>query len=587
MKKILLYVLLIFTINIQAQTWQWAKRGGSAATAPSNSEKVVSMCVDLNGNVTVASMVSSNNINIDGYPKPGYSVSYSATDIAIASFSCNGDYRWSKTIGGYQGDRIQDVGTDANGNVYAVGNITIGTTDLGTTTTAYQAHFDTDTILPAATYSLNQYKKSMFLIKYDSIGTFKWLRMPQPDDVSSTISVSQYASKNLQVDAAGNSYWYVYLPAGVHANGNYTVTSSGVSHHILKYDTNGNFVSGHPIDVLTAGFNDFRFTRNHQSGNYYIAGGYDSNSSGSITIGGQVVAKSKYLAAFDNSGNFLWIRTNNGNSAWEIQDYDVTFDANNDIYLTGTTLYSSQIGSPNIIDGWNGQQFVPPTAVSQPFMYLVKMDSSGNTIWQTSGTSGYATAITVNGNEVAITGRVRSFVWQNINFVYPNGTGNGLSPFVIRFNKTTGNIITNHYLTSNSGAFDGGTRLVSDNLGNYLIGGSFQSTMSGFGGSITNVGGSDDFFVAKLGTNNCDFLGSSTFKNSKIILYPNPVRNHLFLDIEETQNYQIYSILGNKISEGILDVGSGIDCSNFTSGVYFISLTDNSGNVSTAKFVKE
>ncbi|WP_026977681.1 T9SS type A sorting domain-containing protein [Flavobacterium tegetincola] len=590
MKKKLLYTLLFLaTLSVQAQTWQWAKRGGSVLPPPNGNEKVVSMCVDPNGNVTVASLVSSSNINIDGNLKTGYSVQYPSSDIAIASFSCDGTYRWSKTIGGYNTDKIQDVGTDAEGNVYAAGTITVGVTDFGTTTTAYQAHFDTDTILPAALQSVNQYKKSMFLIKYDSIGTFKWLRMPQPDDVTNVTSISQNSSKNLQVDGLGNSYWYVYLSPGVYANGNYTVTSPGVTHHILKYDSEGNFVSGLPIDIVTTGYNDFRFTRNHINGNYYIVGGFSSLAEeGTITIGGQLMAHSKYLAAFDSTGAFLWTRTNNGNTPWEVQDFDVTFDANNDLYLTGTTLYSSPLEGPNVIDGWNGQQFVVPANNSGTFMYVVKMDTMGNTIWQTNSSSvGNAKGIAINGNEVAITGYSHSFIWQGINFIYPNNGGDGQYPFIIRFNKNTGAIIANHYLTANSVSSDYGQRILSDNVGNYLIGGSFQSTMSGFGGSITNVGGSDDFFVAKFGSASCDFLGATVFDKKATILYPNPVLNHLFINTQEVQKYQVYSILGSKISEGVLSVGSSIDCSNLTSGVYLLNLINNNGLSTTMKFVKQ
>jgi alpha-tubulin suppressor-like RCC1 family protein len=86
--------------------------------------------------------------------------------------------------------------------------------------------------------------------------------------------------------------------------------------------------------------------------------------------------------------------------------------------------------------------------------------------------------------------------------------------------------------------------------------------------------------------NQCN-LNTDSFDKNKLTLYPNPVQNRLFIDSEATQQYQIYSILGAKISEGTLAGGSGIDCSGLTSGVYLISLTDNSGNVSTAKFVKE
>jgi hypothetical protein len=220
-------------------------------------------------------------------------------------------------------------------------------------------------------------------------------------------------------------------------------------------------------------------------------------------------------------------------------------------------------------------------------MDVVKMDSSGNTIWQTNNNFGNSKGITINENEVAITGYSHSFIWQNINFIYPNNGGDGQYPFIIRFNKTTGTIIGNHYLTANSVSSDYGQHILSDNLGNYLIGGLFQSTLNGFGGAITNVGGSSDFFVAKLGTSNCDFLTTPTFDRKGIFIYPNPVQNRLFINSEETQEYEIYSILGTKISVGTLSVGSGIDCSNLTSGVYLLSLRDGFGKVNTFKFVKE
>lgn len=82
-------------------------------------------------------------------------------------------------------------------------------------------------------------------------------------------------------------------------------------------------------------------------------------------------------------------------------------------------------------------------------------------------------------------------------------------------------------------------------------------------------------------------LGIEDFNKSKVSIYPNPVQNKLFINAQETQTFQIYSILGIKISEGILSVGSGIDCSALTSGVYLLNLTDGLGNVSTVKFVKQ
>ena len=82
-------------------------------------------------------------------------------------------------------------------------------------------------------------------------------------------------------------------------------------------------------------------------------------------------------------------------------------------------------------------------------------------------------------------------------------------------------------------------------------------------------------------------LGVDDFNTKKVNLYPNPVQNRLFINNEETQEYEIYSILGAKISNGTLGIGNSIDCSGLSSGVYLLNLTDGSGNVSVLKFVKE
>ncbi|RZK09540.1 MAG: T9SS type A sorting domain-containing protein [Flavobacterium sp.] len=82
-------------------------------------------------------------------------------------------------------------------------------------------------------------------------------------------------------------------------------------------------------------------------------------------------------------------------------------------------------------------------------------------------------------------------------------------------------------------------------------------------------------------------LDTDDFNTKKVNLYPNPVQNQLFINSEETQYYQIYSILGTTLSEGTLSVGSSIDCSALSSGVYLLSLRDGFGKVNTVKFVKE
>ena len=110
--------------------------------------------------------------------------------------------------------------------------------------------------------------------------------------------------------------------------------------------------------------------------------------------------------------------------------------------------------------------------------------------------------------------------------------------------------------------------------------GEFGNGMDYVSGYITSPQLSPNICVNSLST-------PSYVSKEKVNAYPNPVQNRLFIDSELTQQYQIYSILGSKISEGPLAEGSGIDCSGLTSGVYFISLTNGLGQSSTLKFVKQ
>ena len=87
--------------------------------------------------------------------------------------------------------------------------------------------------------------------------------------------------------------------------------------------------------------------------------------------------------------------------------------------------------------------------------------------------------------------------------------------------------------------------------------------------------------------NTCTLGTEDVGTTTKVRLYPNPVLHHLFLDIQETQQYQIHSVLGVKVSEGQLYSDTGIDCSGLTSGIYLISLTDGLGKSTTMKFVKQ
>jgi hypothetical protein len=596
-------VLLLFgTFTTQAQSWQWGKRGGSTDNTSFNYdslEKIQSMATDTYGNIYILGTVGIANCNIDGVPLVTYG-SYTGggtatTDGIVASFTCNGTLRWSKIIGGNFSDRVRTLKLDADNNVYIAAQIFNRQDDFFNPGANPQAHIGAEFPIPYGVdvsdgvSTANSNNQTLYLIKYNSDGVLQWHSTPQPDDISFAAGFGGAGNIDLQVDNAGNSYWMCILNPGTYANGTLNVTQQGF--YVLKYNTSGSFAEAILLDMQlgpTTPIN-FRLARNHSTGNLYVS--HFLNKSGSATdsavVGGQTVNFTRYVAAFNAQGSFLWKSENNSLRLWSNDSFDLVIDVDNNIYTIGAAGTVGPSNEPGaVMESFNGVQFNPPSNIlTQPCPYIVKMDANGNTMWQTNGFTnfpGSPRAVVLNGNEVAIVGGQPGMIWGNINI----SNNMGYDPYLARFNKETGAIIAIETLTSSTVADDFATAVTADAQGNYYVGGMFSNQITVGTSVLQKVGGERDFFLAKFGTSTCS-LDVPEHKTQGFKAYPNPVQNRLFIDTQEIQQYQIYSVLGTKISEGKLTVGSGIDCSGLTSGVYLIALTNGSGQSSTLKFVKQ
>ncbi|MBK5212199.1 MAG: T9SS type A sorting domain-containing protein [Flavobacteriaceae bacterium] len=82
------------------------------------------------------------------------------------------------------------------------------------------------------------------------------------------------------------------------------------------------------------------------------------------------------------------------------------------------------------------------------------------------------------------------------------------------------------------------------------------------------------------------------FENNRLSIYPNPVKNELFLNSKNSNTnlkIKILNIEGKLIS--VKNVGFekqvSIDVSNLTSGIYLLYIKDENGNKEVKKFLKE
>lgn len=582
MKKTITSYLLPFAFYLlpflsYTQSFQWIKDGGSSENLGSNDyEQVYSMATDSQKNVYVLSKVGMSSLNIDGNPKTNYdNPSSTPTDIVLASFSCNGTYRWSKIIGGANTENISAVQVDSQDNVYVAGKI--ASCDNGTSLQPYPGRIENDYVFSNASNACNV----IFLAKFNTNGVFQYIKRPQlPTTTSNALTYTASFNFQIQNDIL---YWFVWLPPGTYANGAFTnSTSETHAPYVLKYNLDGTFIAATQLGAVQGLFDIIvKYYRNPYNGFYYMT--FVKTGTTTFTINGQPVVNAAALVCYDANGNFLWKRENNNNNANYMKFFNLAFDPQNNIYIAGSM-------AGNNMNSFMGY-FI--TLLNSP-AFIMKLDATAdNLLWashhNTLVSSGYG-ALVYNGSEVAFTGWCggTNFSWgsQSIYVTAPNELQDVL---LARFNSATGACLSLNRIPSTIGSTDRGTALAVDASGDYLVGGGFAATIYDVNNnSVFNGGGATDFFIAKFATQACQPLSSESFVETNIAIYPNPVQNILTVPVKENTKYQLYTITGVLVQEGKLTmVNNTIVVSDLSKGYYLLRLINENGSSQSIKVLKE
>lgn len=574
----LLIIITCITHAAIAQSWVWGKRGGSADD-PIRHEGIYNLATDSHKNIYGLSYVGSFDLNVDGNPKSGMPIGANPTDAALVSFACDGSYRWSKILKGYNYDeKFTGLQTDAQDNVYVTGYS--GGGGDGGLTNYYPVSIDNDIIFPQ--YPITDELIS-FLAKYNSSGVLQWLKRIRPPSTSFSDTVIYWG---LSTDAAGNSYGYACLSAGTYCDGALTVTGTGTGYkrYILKYDTNGNFINATYIDINTNYGGDDRYFRNPNNGNYYFyyckTNGIESSAQTAV-IGGQAVVGNAVLSCFDNTGQFLWKREDTATDGeLNFNIWNIEFDTNNDIYM------STQMNGLNS-DSFLG--FTIPGFVNRIVVMKVNSDVS-SIVWTSqpnhnceNNTGGFA----LKANEVAMSNYCFGTYTWGTQSMYVNGINQGLLPLLARLDKTTGACIGLSHIQNGLVTDDHGNALVADASGDYIMGGDFGSQMTFDNGTVYSEGGPTDFFIAKYSTTACSPLAVEENQKPKLGIYPNPVENIVHVNTSEKLQFTIYTINGAMIKKGILSEDQNtIDLSNVLTGSYILETINAKGEIYKEKLLK-
>ena len=574
--------LLIWSSSITAQQkeWQWIKQGG-ASMEGNETEEVYDIETDNDRNVYAVSAIGVYNLQIDGNPKTFYgSPAGSLTDYALASFACDGSYRWSKIIGGKNVESPPLIETDDNGFLYMAGKFNSYDENEPF---QYPARIENDTILDQTSTSCSL----MFLTKYDKNGTMLWFKQPMAPTTSS-IAGSHSDSGGLVATANGDLHWLVRIPQGTYANGAYINNQTGDTWHILKYDSGGNFIGGVYIDLLLsgAGLSFLKMYRNPYNGHYYFTGRRSANGGqpSTATINGQQVTGSFYLASFDAQGNFQWLRQNTTSfQGIGSNIYGLDFDNQNNIYMGGGFL------------GYGYDTFLGQTITEQiaPSFVMKTNPDATQVDWFSYNDYGSAWSrgdIQLKGNTLYLTDQGATQVnWGN-QTVNINNSGEGTEVLLATFDKATGDCTGLDFLPGNNGHPDRGSALAIDANGDVLIGGQFEHTLyDSNGGQVMNPNPSGtNFFIAKYAAETCAELNSNTWKTQSIKLWPNPAYRSIHISVLSPSNYRIYSITGQLVKQGKLNTGeNSINIEKLPSGLYLIETINKQGSKQVNKIVRE
>ncbi|WP_300566468.1 SBBP repeat-containing protein [Flavobacterium sp.] len=278
-----------------------------------------SLALDSNGDVYLTGrfmgrIYFTSSISTDTY------YTQSASDIFLAKYDADGNYLWSKQIGGSGGSEIPNsMILDNSNNVYITGSFT-GNSD-----------FD-----PSASNAniTSKGATDAFLAKYDANGNYIWATGMGGINSDSSISMN---IDNSSIYIAGNFMGTSdFNPSSGVAN----LTSVGNNDvFFAKYDTNGNYIwaesIGGPLNDNVKSLTIDSNSNIYLSGIFSATSDFDpSLSNANLTASG---GSDIFLAKYNLNGNYLWAKRIGGTTSFDTAN-SLAVDSSNK-YLCYRCLY--------------------------------------------------------------------------------------------------------------------------------------------------------------------------------------------------------------------------------------------------------
>jgi len=512
-------------------------------------------------------------------------------DAFVMKLDAAGNFAWATRLGGSGDDRGLSIALDLSSNVYTTG------------------HFMNNANGSANLNSAGQ--EDIFVQKVTAAGNTVWTKRMGSNgiDIGNGITVSNsgnvYSTGTFQVTVDFN-------PGG----GNVNFTCTGGPYwdiYIQKLDANGNFVwarqmgsewedRGYAITTDAA-------ENVYSTGFFYDTCDFDPGPGVFNMI--SLSSRDVYIQKLDVSGNFVWAKRVGGMFD---MGHSIDVDVMSNVYTTGFFASTGDFDP--------GPGVYNMTASGQD-IFLLKLDVSGNFVWAlqfggTGGDGGYATTTAVNGSVYAA-----GYFWQTIDFDPGPGTFNLTSAGAtdvyilklneipsplpvelimfdaipienkrVRLNWVTASEINNDYFTVERSKdvfhWEAVTQVDGSGISNTSINYEAWDDDPYVGTSYYRLKQTD--FDGRIAYSNIVKVNLTT-PNNIVFVSPNPAMNFLTISSGETNidQVEIYDAIGKHCLSAkiIKDMPSHvIDVSGLSQGIYFINLTNGTGNIISQKIVK-
>lgn len=617
-KNFYLLAMIGLSMCCQAQNyqWQWAKTGG-AINGSSNigfnqidDEHILDIVVDNQNNSYYLTSIYDDTPLLNGQSV----TNYGGKDLLIFSTDCQGNVRWTRTIGSSTNTGLsQKLTLDNSGGIYMSINIPNNATPGSG---SLPPRFGDNNIAPTITNDPFQPQAGLrtgYLLKYNtSDGNLVWRRDFQGDVTAFNADMDMSSPV---IDSQGNLHLILGFWSGTHLGGLITVPGSfnsfnNYQYYLVKYDTAGNVVGTPSLLPITgsttflAGYLNFMY--DESSNLYYIAGSRNLPGGGSRTFSYNNVPISQNAFVFSfNSTNFteIWRKEINNGTPNSAGDYIFGLKKDivtNDIYISGRFFKGNN--TPNL-SSFGNYSFTTP--LTGQISFATKLNNLGNVIWCTNPVSlsdGSTDAFIVNarmpialkGSEVLFAKGSIQEVWGTFPMVRP--ANDRTDPLVVRFNKDTGVVNGTYEVQGSYGQEDHFTAIAVDSDNNIMLGGFINQQLftssSDNVATISNAAGSNktDFFFTKLATSaTCTGLSvEETAAEAELKFYPNPVSDVLNIKSKSAlQSFEAYSSTGQTVQRGSLrDNTAQVNMSSLVSGVYYVKVKTEKA-VITEKVIKK